>query len=102
MTLLEMCALAAVIIFAFLAGFLIRALLPLHRSLTDVEKKLREIEPLFKLFQKSQEIEDKEIKKIRDTKKIYEEKEEDNTIGFDVIEWLLLSLKLGEKIIKRR
>lgn len=104
MTIIEICAIVAVLIFAILSGFIIRTLLPLQRSLNDVEKKLKNLNPLIESF-----TEDSDVKKLREQKRVYEskidkEKEEidKDHIGFDVVEWLLLTYKLGEKFIKRR
>ena len=97
MTILEICAILAVVIFALLAGFIIRTLLPLQRSFADVEKKLKDLNPLVKTFS-----EDEDVKKIKDTKKIHEVNNPEDNVGFDVVEWILLSYKLGEKLIKRR
>lgn len=88
MTILEVCAIVAVIIFAMLAGFIIRTLLPLKRSLDGVENVLN---PLVKTFTA-----DNNVQKINDS-----QISEDNT-KLEIVEWALLSIKLGEKLIKRR
>ena len=96
MTVLEISALIAVIIFAILAGVIIWTLIPLRRSIFDVEKKLKTLDPLIQDVAKIEEKLD-----LSDHKK-KEVRPQDTNIAYDLVEWALLSLKLGDKLINRR
>ena len=96
MTILEWSALIAVLIFATLTGVIIWTLIPLRRSIFDVEKKLKTLDPLVKDVAKIEEKLNPIINKNEELNP------QENTITHDLVEWLVISIRLGNKLINRR
>lgn len=106
---IEISVAIAVLIFAILAFFIIRTLFVLQNTLKrvdntlwDLEMKVKNLDPLLiTLSQLGEVCEDKseQLKKAYFTPRPSEEVKSSSA---DLVEWLMLSVKLGSKFLKRR
>lgn len=88
----EVCTLIAVIIFAVLAFALILTLTALFRLVTDLENKLRKCDALFRTLETMGKVCEREMEAIKN----------DPTLSHDLLDWMLVSLKLSQQLLKRR
>lgn len=89
---LEIYALIAVIIFAVLAFALILTLTAFFRLVTNLEIRLRKCDPLFRAIETMGEVCDKELDTIK----------EDPSLSHDLLDWMLVSMKVSKKFLQRR
>lgn len=88
----EICALIAVIIFAVLAFALILTLTALFRLVTDMENKLRKCDALLRTVETMGDVCEREMEVIKN----------DPNLSHDLMDWVLVSLKLSQQLLKRR
>lgn len=105
---LEICAIVFTCIFAFAVVYLILTLKDLRVTLKrvdyialDVEDKLQSLDSSFNVVSMLGDVAEKKVSgmKVNDHT---EHAETRNTQSRDIAEWLVLSLKLGEKFLHRR
>ena len=106
MTTLEICAIVAVGIFAALAYFLIQTLLSVQRSLKrsdqlidDVKIKMGNLNPFFHSLSNVGEVTERQSERFKQSAL---SSNPTSNHSYDLLEWLILSIKLGEKFINRR
>ncbi|MCE5317397.1 MAG: hypothetical protein LLG04_08540 [Parachlamydia sp.] len=88
----EVCAVIAVIIFAVLAFALILTLTALFRLVTALENKMRKCDPLFRSLETMGEVCERETVVIKN----------DPNLSHDLVDWMLVSLKLSKQLLQRR
>ena len=118
----EISAVIAVIIFAVLAFYLIRTLISLQHSLhnmdhlmLDMKLKMKYLDSSFQAISQLGEIGEKQVHKMANKMRAkearnYEYEDEVHSKKFsqntasapDLVEWLLLSFKIGESFLKRK
>lgn len=105
---LEICAIIFTCIFAFAVVYLVLTLKDLRVTLKrvdyialDVEDKLQSLDSSFNVVSMLGDVAEKKVSgmKVND---YAEHAETRNTQSRDIAEWLVLSLKLGEKFLHRR
>lgn len=85
----EICALISVCLFALLAFFIIRTLNVVHHLISQLELRLIHFDSLLRAISNLGDLCEKET----------ETKQE---FPSELVEWLLLSMKLSKKLLKRR
>lgn len=106
----EIAAVAAVIIFAILAVYIIRTLVCLQRTLrrvelliVDTDCKIRQLESTFQTVSHLGDICEEKTARL---KQLYLDKKEQENLNEnyaeDLAEWLVASLKLSAKFIRRK
>ncbi len=107
----EIAAIAAVILFAFLTFYVIRTLISLRRTLqrvdtltVEIDYKLRQLESTAKAISNIGDICEEKTSVLREQflEKKERQKKADIDCSEDIAEWLLASLKLGAKFIRRK
>lgn len=88
----EICAIIAIILFAGITFALIMTLTALFRLVTNLEIRLRKCDALFRSIETMGEVCDQEMDIIK----------EDPSLSHDLLDWVLVSLKLSKKLLKRR
>ena len=108
---IEISVAVAVALFAILSIFIIRTLMSLQRSMrrvdqaiVDVEMKMRNFDSSLKALSNIGDICEQETLQLKQKFLTKHEKKivEKECVTSDLAEWLIVSIKLGEKLLKRR
>lgn len=96
----EICALISVCLFALLTFYMIQTLLSLRYIVYKIESRLKKFDSLLDSLSNIGEVCEKETEIIKHNSLNSVEKRTD--LSFDLVEWLLVSLKLSKKLVTRR
>lgn len=118
---IEVSVAIAVLIFAVIGATLVytllllqKSLIKLDRILSETERRIHTVDPALNALSEIGEVIEKKAKKVKreyEVKQAYEElvkesRQEESTVknGLvgDVADWVIVSLRLGEKLLNRR